>query len=151
MTAEFEPTKKATRDYYSYSDTPWSIWNVLYGRRSHRKYDIHRLDKGFLTSGRGKKELTSCVYVKDGDHINKLVSTIGHTKATLNAPLLDTIFKRYPQVVKILHFHTQMNYIPTLPWHPPGTWEDSQRQSASFNIDGHGCILSFNKDGEMIK
>ncbi|MDI6832057.1 MAG: nitroreductase family protein [Actinomycetota bacterium] len=33
-----EQTKTATRDYRSYSDTPWGLWEVLYARRSHRKY-----------------------------------------------------------------------------------------------------------------
>ena len=35
---EMQPTKKATRDYRSYSDTPWGIWDVMYARRSNRKY-----------------------------------------------------------------------------------------------------------------
>ncbi|MDD3718167.1 MAG: nitroreductase family protein [Actinomycetota bacterium] len=33
-----EQTKEPTRDYPSYSSTPWGLWEVLYGRRSHRKY-----------------------------------------------------------------------------------------------------------------
>ncbi|MBU4240862.1 MAG: nitroreductase family protein [Actinobacteria bacterium] len=31
-------TKKATRDYGSYSETPWGIWDVMYARRSNRRY-----------------------------------------------------------------------------------------------------------------
>ncbi|MEW6553416.1 MAG: nitroreductase family protein [Actinomycetota bacterium] len=33
-----EQTKEPTRDYPSLSSTPWSLWGVLYARRSHRKY-----------------------------------------------------------------------------------------------------------------
>jgi len=33
-----EQTKKPTRDYPSYSSTPWELWEVLYARRSHRKF-----------------------------------------------------------------------------------------------------------------
>lgn len=33
-----EQTRNATRDYGSLSGTPWKLWDVLYGRKSHRKY-----------------------------------------------------------------------------------------------------------------
>jgi len=33
-----EQTKEPTRDYPSYSDIPWGLWETLYARRSHRKY-----------------------------------------------------------------------------------------------------------------
>lgn len=33
-----QPTKEPTREYTAYSDTPWAFWDVLYARRSHRKY-----------------------------------------------------------------------------------------------------------------
>jgi len=33
-----EQTKEPTRDYPSLSSTPWGLWDVLYARRSHRKY-----------------------------------------------------------------------------------------------------------------
>ena len=33
-----EKTKEATRDYPSFSRTPWTLWETLYARRSHRKY-----------------------------------------------------------------------------------------------------------------
>jgi nitroreductase len=35
---KMEQTKTATRDYPSFSDTPWGLWETLYARRSHRKY-----------------------------------------------------------------------------------------------------------------
>ncbi|MCL6500340.1 MAG: enoyl-CoA hydratase/isomerase family protein [Firmicutes bacterium] len=33
-----ERTKEATRDYPSFSRTPWTLWETLFARRSHRKY-----------------------------------------------------------------------------------------------------------------
>ncbi|MDI6874450.1 nitroreductase family protein [Candidatus Solincola sp.] len=33
-----ERTKEPTRDYLSLSRTPWTFWETLYARRSHRKY-----------------------------------------------------------------------------------------------------------------
>jgi nitroreductase len=33
-----EATKRPTRDYPSYSSTPWNLWDTVYARRSHRKY-----------------------------------------------------------------------------------------------------------------
>lgn len=33
-----EATKRPTRDYQSLSETPWDLWDVIYARRSHRKY-----------------------------------------------------------------------------------------------------------------
>lgn len=36
--AEMQATKKPTRDYPSYSATPWGLWETMYARRSHRKY-----------------------------------------------------------------------------------------------------------------
>lgn len=45
-----EQTKEPTRDYPSYSSTPWGLWDVLYARRSHRKYLPSDTDKDFADS-----------------------------------------------------------------------------------------------------
>ncbi len=45
-----EQTKTATRDYLSYSETPWKLWEVLYARRSHRKYLPGEYDQAFFAS-----------------------------------------------------------------------------------------------------
>jgi nitroreductase len=45
-----EQTKQPTRDYPSLSLTPWGIWEVLYARRSHRKYLPGSLDEAFPAS-----------------------------------------------------------------------------------------------------
>lgn len=43
---ELEDQRKPTRDYRSYSDTPWALWDVVYSRRSHRKYLSTELGEG---------------------------------------------------------------------------------------------------------
>jgi len=51
MTAEkMQLTRKATRDYRSYSDTSWDIWDVMYARRSNRKYLPDQLSGEFTGS-----------------------------------------------------------------------------------------------------
>jgi hypothetical protein len=45
-----QATKKPTRDYPSYSATPWSIWETFYARRSHRKYVAKELSGEFVAS-----------------------------------------------------------------------------------------------------
>jgi len=74
-------------------------------------------------------------------------------KASLNAPLFDRVFKTFPKVAYILHFHHQRADLATVDYATPGTDKDSQRVMVgpSFNIQGHGCILSYTKTGELIK
>jgi nitroreductase len=50
MVAEMQATKKPTRDYSSYSTTPWSLWETMYARRSHRKYVSTELSGEFVAS-----------------------------------------------------------------------------------------------------
>lgn len=45
-----EKTKKPTRDYASLAANPWTIWDTLYARRSHRKYIPTIMDEGLLAS-----------------------------------------------------------------------------------------------------
>lgn len=72
-------------------------------------------------------------------------------KATLNAPLLDWVFKSNPEAATICHYHDYETGYPTLPWAPPGTVRDTQRDvKGSFNIDDHGCIIVYDKDGKLL-
>lgn len=54
-----QPTKKPTRDYKAYSDTPWSFWDVVYERRSHRKYLPMLPDTELLSSLEGIVRLSA--------------------------------------------------------------------------------------------
>lgn len=56
-----DATKKPTRDYLSYSDTPWGLWDVIYARRSHRKYLPLELDSGFIRSLEDQLRVASSV------------------------------------------------------------------------------------------
>ncbi len=102
---------------------------------------------GFLTTGRGKNELEDQAFVSHVDHVRKIVTTTTPRKATLNAPLLDWIFKTDAKVKHIVHAHYQSPGLPTLPYAPSGTVRDSIRELepflhdkglGGFNIEGHG-------------
>lgn len=45
-----ERTKKPTRDYPSLAAGPWTVWDTLYARRSHRKYMPAITDEGLFAS-----------------------------------------------------------------------------------------------------
>lgn len=105
---------------------------------------------GFWTTGRGKRELDEIAYVQSVDHENRRVFA-GQGKASLNAPLLDAIFRQIPGADAIVHGHVQDSSLPTLPYAQPGTDKDSDRTiRGSFNIDKHGCFYVLSEAGEVI-
>lgn len=71
-----------------------------------------------------------------------LLRVVGRTKATLNAPLLLRVAQKYPSASAILHQHRQLPDVPTVPYAPPGTVRDNEREIPGpvFNIEGHGFI-----------
>jgi hypothetical protein len=108
----------------------------------------------FVTTARGKQEMADYAFVENVDHNSREVYCATSKKASLNAPLFHYIFTRYPSVNQILHFHHQREDLITLDYATPGTDMDSNRRESkgpSFNIKGHGCILSYNKTGELLK
>jgi hypothetical protein len=108
-----------------------------------------RASVGFVTTGRGKRELDSVAFVVHVDHSRRSVFTAGG-KASLNAPLLSIMFKN-PNVDHIVHYHQQVPGLPTRLYAPPGTVRDSMRPSShSFNIAEHGCILLFDNEGRQL-
>jgi hypothetical protein len=107
-------------------------------------------DTGFWTTARGKKELSGAVHVTHVDHERRTVHTEG-AKATLNAPLLDSIFRALPQVLTIVHSHHELDELPTLPYAPPGSVRDTERTiTGSFNIAEHGCFMLFDSYGKQV-
>ncbi|MHA1469072.1 MAG: phosphopantothenoylcysteine decarboxylase domain-containing protein [Candidatus Asgardarchaeia archaeon] len=120
-----------------------------------------RENDGFLTTRRKKglnlfsiDPIRDVVYVEKVDHKKRIVYTWDNKKATLNAPLLARIFEVREDVDYIVHHHHQRKDLPTKKYATPGTKEDSNRrvkQHPSFNIKKHGCILSFNREGNLIK
>jgi len=108
-----------------------------------------RSGSGFVTTSRGKNELSDFTYVRGVDHRGRVVHVSGK-KATLNAPLLATIFEDM-RVGEIIHYHEQLPNLPTFPYAPPGTVRDSIREfGGSFNIAEHGCYLVFDKEGNQL-
>ena len=108
----------------------------------------------FVTTARGKNEAAEFAYVKYVDHQDRKVCCSTSKKATLNAPLFDVIFNNLSEVQYILHFHHQRDDLVTMDYATPGTDKDSLRSMLdhpSFNIKGHGCILSFTKEGKLIR
>jgi len=109
-----------------------------------------RHQSGFVTTGRGKRELDSVAYVAKVDHAKRKVYVTDNAKASLNAPLLAKIFDN-PAVETIVHYHEQVPNLPTHPYAPPGTVRDSERPNGtSFNIQEHGCMLLFDKAGRQL-
>lgn len=104
-----------------------------------------RLKEGenpFLVTSRGKKEFEDWTVVRGVNHLNREVYVSGK-KASLNAPLLDTLFTNNQDVFAIVHFHESLPGLPMKQWAPPGTVRDSLRTDIrnSFVIDSHGTFL----------
>jgi phosphopantothenate-cysteine ligase len=116
-------------------------------------------NNSFWTTGRGKREEDSYVFVSDVNHVEKRIHTLGD-KATLNAPLLSHIFETMPEVDFITHSHNMtmghkirdlIEDFPVLPYAPPGTVRDSIRDiKGSFCIENHGSFCLFDKEGNLI-
>jgi hypothetical protein len=108
----------------------------------------------FVTTARGKQEMADYAFVTRVDHKERKVYCATPKRASLNAPLFHWLFTNYYGIKQILHFHHQRSDLETLDYFTPGTDMDSKRAEAngpSFNIRGHGCILSYNKNGELMK
>jgi len=105
---------------------------------------------GFITTIRGKENLNDYTIVENVDHINHTVNVI-NKKATLNAPLLDYLFKN-KKVKVIVHINHEFdNKLPYYEYAFPGTKKDSIRNNnTSFNIKYHGVIYLFDKNGNLI-
>lgn len=105
---------------------------------------------GFITTIRGKENLNDYTIVSNVDHTNHVLNTI-NKKATLNAPLLDHLFKN-KNVKIIVHInHEYDNNLPYYEYAFPGTVKDSIRNNAtSFNIKYHGVIYLFDKNSNLI-
>ena len=109
-----------------------------------------KTEKGFITTIRGKENLNDYTHVNSVDHANHTLN-VTNKKATLNAPLLDYLFKN-KKVKVIVHInHEYDNNLPYYEYAFPGTVRDSVRNNeTSFNIKHHGIIYLFDKYGRLI-
>lgn len=108
-----------------------------------------KTSNGFITTIRGKQDLNEKTLVLNVDHDNHIINVL-NKKATLNAPLLDYIFKNR-KVKAIVHLHEFDNKLPFYDYAFPGTLKDSVRNNTtSFNIMYHGVIYLFDKNGNIL-
>lgn len=108
-----------------------------------------KTNNGFITTIRGKRDLNEYTLVENVDHDNHIINVL-NKKATLNAPLLDYIFKNR-KVKAIVHLHEFDNKLPFYDYAFPGTLKDSVRNNTtSFNIMYHGVIYLFDKNGNIL-
>lgn len=147
-----EVNKKDLEIYFKYIEKYKDIMmKNIYGDKYIFGSVAVRSENGFITTLRGKENLNDYTYVSKVDHDNHTISVLGK-KATLNAPLLDYLFKN-KNVKTIVHINHE--YDETLPYYEyefPGTVKDSIRNNAySFNIKHHGVIYLFDKDDKLIK
>lgn len=109
----------------------------------------------FVTTSRGKNEIEDFAFVDTVKHDTNTVFCMTTKKASLNAPLFHNIFRTFNNVCSIQHYHCLRYDLTTQEYSTPGTDVDSDRfkyqNHPSFNIKGHGCILSFDKKGNLLK
>ena len=104
---------------------------------------------GFITTIRGKEKLDDYTLVKEVNHENHTIEVV-NKKASLNAPLLDYLFKN-EKVKVIVHLHDFYDNFNYEEYAFPGTVRDSKRcNTTSFNIKNHGVIYLFDKDGNLL-
>ena len=111
---------------------------------------------GFVVSPRGKQAIDEPpVYVAKVNHETRHIVCYGG-KASLNAPLLDNVLRAAPYrggVKAVLHYHGLFDNYPELPYAPPGTVRDSQRNlnhfffknNSIFQIAHHGVFQVINE------
>lgn len=108
-----------------------------------------KTNNGFITTIRGKQNLNEYTVIENVDHKNHIITAV-NKKATLNAPLMDYLF-RNKKVKVIVHLHEFDNNFPYYDYAFPGTVKDSIRNNTtSFNIRYHGIIYMFDKNGNIL-
>ena len=87
------------------------------------------------------------------DEVEHTLYVAGRNRVSLNAPLLIRVAEKFPEAVAVLHLHEQLPNVPTVPYAPPGTVRDNNRDIPGpvFNIEGHGFIACLDKDLEIFK
>ena len=97
---------------------------------------------GFLISPRSKTHTwMKPTYVSKVDHTARVINIFG-TKASLNTPLIDYLFKRFDKATSIIHTHKIDKSLPVYDYAFPGTARDSIRDIAqdAFTIAHHGSF-----------
>jgi hypothetical protein len=112
-----------------------------------------RKQQGFITSTRGKKQgLKEVSFVQEVDH--ETLTIKANNKATLNAPLLDKLFKLNPHLNYILHGHELIGKSIHQEYEFAGTIGDLKFATAlqtgeEILLPYHGYIVGFNSYHEI--
>jgi|SaaInlStandDraft_3_1057020.scaffolds.fasta_scaffold00405_5 hypothetical protein len=110
---------------------------------------------GWLCSPREKDGAfteNDAVIVLDIDTDKRRVDVVGEKKrATLNAPLLIRTGRSHTKDgrrMPVLHLHRPLADVPTVPYGPPGTVRDNNREIPGpvFNVKGHGFVKVLNDE-----
>ena len=146
--------KLVKKHKHLFTHTPEGYIFGCVAKRIHLKGTVKK--DSFFTTIRGKNEIESCTIVKNVDHEKCFIEIpIGYPRASLNTPLLHKIFEERTDVDSIVHYHGNKRDLITQAYATPGTNKDAMRSvmtiHPSFNIKGHGCILSFDKEGNLLK
>lgn len=121
----------------------------MYGDRYYFGCVAVKTEKGFITTVRGKENFDEFTIVQNIDHENHIIEVV-NKKASLNAPLLDYLFKN-EQIKTIVHLHEFDCDLPYYEYAFPGSEADSIRDNkTSFNIRHHGVIYLFDKNGQLL-
>lgn len=166
--ADVEPRHKDIETKTPGTDEAYTTANALWEQLKdqmipHGCLAVRIAGGGFITTTRGKEDLYTGVQytprtfglgvltaVWNVDHEKRTV-LVGHhqfsqEKATLNAPLLDKMFKMHPDMKVIIHLHRYMRDVLTADYTPPGTVAEvnlSHPVARAFNIKGHGSVIGF--------
>jgi len=131
-------------------------FHKTYGKQGYRFGTIatrvqNREDVSFVTTVRGKEDMSDWTHVSSVDHREKVVTVEG-PKATLNAPLLHYLFELNPKCRTIVHAHETNTDLPLVAWAPPGTVRDSCRVCReSFEIEHHGVFWLYGDSDELLR
>lgn len=112
-----------------------------------------RRDKGFITSTRGKSGgVEAFSFVQGVNHRTKVVTA--NYKATLNAPLLDSIFKLNPKINYIIHGHDLEGKVVHGEYEFAGTNGDNKfatkmKVGEKVLLTHHGFVVGFNTKEQL--
>lgn len=109
-----------------------------------------RKPNGFLTTKRGKKNNLDITWVKNVDHDNAIIYAV--EKATLNAPLLDKVFKINTHLNILIHGHDLNGKLVHHQYEFPGTKGDLNfaclmKDGEKILLNHHGFLVGFENIG----
>jgi hypothetical protein len=107
----------------------------------------YKKDGWIISTSRGKRDklFVKCLEVLHGEY-----KTILGNKMSLNMPVIDLLFKKYPQYTVLLHGHKQLYNCYTIPHYFDGTSESEDvvkylpdKYFYAFNVAEHGYYAMF--------